>query len=47
MDVDILGRQVRDLNRLGFGPADFMLTLDGTETAGDYSATVVYTLTAP
>ena len=37
----------RGWNRLGFGPADFMLTLDGTETAGDYSATVVYTLTAP
>ncbi|MFO8150501.1 MAG: hypothetical protein R6T93_09405 [Trueperaceae bacterium] len=37
----------RGWNRLGFGPADFVLTLDGTETAGDYSATVVYTLTAP
>jgi len=37
----------RGWNSLGFGPTDFELTLDGTETAGEYSATVVYTLTAP
>ena len=37
----------RGWNRLGFGPANFALVLDGTETAGAYSATVVYTLTAP
>ena len=32
---------------LGFGAADFLLTLDGTEIADTYSATVLYTLTAP
>lgn len=37
----------RGWHRLGFGPGNFALVLDGTETAGSYSATVVYTLTAP
>lgn len=37
----------RGWNSLGFGPGDFDLTLDGTETSGVYTATVVYTLTAP
>jgi hypothetical protein len=37
----------RGWSSLGFGPQDFELTLDGTEVAGDYSATVTYTLTAP
>jgi hypothetical protein len=37
----------RGWSSLGFGPQDFDLTLDGTEVAGTYSATVTYTLTAP
>jgi hypothetical protein len=37
----------RGWNSLGFGPGDFLLTLDGTEDAGTHTATVVYTLTAP
>lgn len=37
----------RGWNSLGFGPGDFELTLDGTEDAGDFTATVVYTLSAP
>jgi len=31
---------------LGFGPADFVLTLDGTEVTGTYSTTVTYTISA-
>jgi hypothetical protein len=34
-------------SRLGFGPQDFELTLDGTEGAGSYSVTVIYTIAAP
>lgn len=32
---------------LGFGAADFRLTLDGSEIAETYTATVTYTLVAP
>lgn len=32
---------------LGFGPQDFELTLDGSETAGLYSVTVTYEIAAP
>ncbi|MBS3965669.1 MAG: hypothetical protein KGZ60_00190 [Truepera sp.] len=32
---------------LGFGPTDFRLHLDGTEEAGNYSATVTYTIAHP
>jgi hypothetical protein len=37
----------RGWNSLGFGPQDFTLTLTGNEIAGEYSAVVVYTLSAP
>lgn len=37
----------RGWHSLGFGAADFRLTLDGTELAGNYVATVTYTLTTP
>jgi len=32
---------------LGIGPSQFSLDLDGTEPAGDFRATVTYTITAP
>lgn len=32
---------------LGFGPAQFSLTLDGTEVAGTYSTIVTYTIANP
>lgn len=43
----VTASSARGWNSLGFGPGDFLLTLDGSEIAGVYSATVVYTLTAP
>ncbi|MCA1791576.1 MAG: hypothetical protein LC667_17520 [Thioalkalivibrio sp.] len=42
-----VGAEVTGWTALGFGPQDFRLDLDGTEEADTYSATVVYTLSAP
>ncbi len=46
-DSGVANGTARGWSSLGFGPQNYALTLDGSEIAGDYSATVVYTLTAP
>ena len=47
-DTTVVGsNSARGWTSLGFGPDQFALTLDGTEVAGTYTATVTYTLTAP
>lgn len=46
-DSGVANGVARGWSSLGFGPGDFELTLDGSEVAGAYSATVVYTLAAP
>lgn len=48
--VTILSHHNRDTagwRRLGIGPAEYALHLDGTELAGTYTATVTYSIVSP